>query len=743
MKSCACLSGASGNGFEPKEKVEQMTSPHADHNHGEGGHVHALVDHLPSDDIHKPTLRVALDPMLMAKLHVHVDEFVTATTDRGRSLLVRVQAPDQAQSGAGTIRLDRFARQSLKAHLNEDVRIEKTIAHEIEKVILRPGVDVSLAHDLSPHIGEVLLESRTPISTGAVLYIRFPQSQAGTTYEVASLKGKAGFVGPNTQVLIDSFDQHVPEGIFDITFEDIGGLDAQVRMVRELVQLPLRYPDVYRHLGITPPRGVILYGPPGSGKTHLARAVSNEIDARFYYLNGPDVIGTYTGETEANLRRIFSEASHHAPSIIFIDELDAIAPKRGETGAHADTRAVTQLLSLMDGLKRVDSVMVLATTNRIDAVDTAFRRPGRFDRELFIGAPDAAGRRDILTIHTREMPLSDAALKHLPEIARRTHGFLGADLMELCREAGLSAMRRHMVSLTDTRSAFQISIGDLRVTDQDFDAALGRVKPSSLRDSFMAASDVSWSHIGGLEPQKQQLRRAMELRLKQPEFLHAAGLGSHSGILLHGPSGVGKTMLVKALANESGVNFISVNGPEVFTKWLGESEEAIREIFRLARQVCPAIIFFDQLESIAPVRGVHEGSMTTERVVSQLLAQLDDLDPGVQILVIGATNRPDLVDPSVMSTGRFGQKIFVPLPDEAARKEILAACLTLPGLGANPESDKIYALCEDQIATFSGASIKDLCDRAKLAACERKNYSELVHATMNDFETAFAQLREG
>ena len=708
------------------------------HKHGHDGpvHVHASVDHLASDEIHKPQVHVELDPALMETLGAASGDLLLVSTDRGRTLLGRAIISGALANGSGVIRLDRFGRQSIKAHLNEDVTIKRIAPREVDRVVLRPGADVSLAHDLTPHIREILTQCHTPVATGAVLYIRFPNSQAGTTYEVAPLKEAPGVIGPQTHIMIDQFDSHVPEGVFDITFEDVGGLSAQVRTLRELVQLPLRFPEVYRHLGIAPPRGVILYGPPGSGKTHLARAVANEIDARCYYLNGPDVIGTYTGETEANLRRIFSEASHHAPSIIFIDELDAIAPKRGETGAHSDTRAVTQLLSLMDGLKRVDSVVVLATTNRVDAVDQAFRRPGRFDRELFIGPPDATGRREILSIHTREMPLSDTALKYLGEIARRTHGFLGADLMELCREAGLSAMRRHMVSLEDHHSAFRISASELRVTDADFDAALKIVKPSSLRDSFMSASDVSFAEIGGLNEQKKQLKSAVDRMLKHSDLLHAAGLNSQTGLLLHGPSGSGKTMLVKALANESGVNFISVNGPEVFTKWLGESEGAIREVFRLAQQVAPAILFFDQLEAIAPVRGTHEGSMTTERVVSQLLAQLDALEPSMQILVVGATNRLDLIDPTVIRTGRFGRKIHVPLPDEADRRMIFELTMAMLALGPNPHIDEIAERVAPRLVGLSGADIHDLCERAKLVACERVEYSQLVHPTLVDFEAA-------
>jgi len=705
------------------------------HSHGGRAHVHASVDHLANAAGAGARLLVRLDGALMRQLGVATGSLVRLATERGRSILARLDAPLEAEAERGIMRLDRFARQALKAHLNESIEIEGASAQPVKRMELLPAVDVSMAHDLVPHLKRVMIESRTPASQGAVLYIPFPNSHAGTTYQVHKLDGGPGVVDTATEVILDYHDSHLPDGAFDITFEDVGGLSEQIKLVRELVQLPLKYPHVYRHLGINPPRGIILYGPPGAGKTHLARAVANEVEARFYYINGPDVIGTYTGETEANLRRMFNEAGHHSPSIIFIDELDAMAPKRGETGAHSDTRAVTQLLALMDGLKRVDAVIVIGTTNRIDAVDPAFRRPGRFDREIFVGPPGVAGRREILEIHSREMPLSDEAQQFLDEIARRTHGFLGADLMELCRDAGLNRLRRSAGNLADHRAAFRIPLEDLRVEREDFELALSQTRPSALRETLISIPDVSWSDIGGLDAVKKRLQETVDLPLRNPQLLTASGLPPHMGALLYGPPGTGKTLLAKALAKECGVNFISVDGPEIFTKWLGESEEGVRQVFRIARQVAPSVIFFDQLEAIAPIRGAHTGTMTTDRVVSQLLAELDGVEQLSRVIVLGATNRIDLIDPSILRPGRFGVHIAVGLPDADARREILRICLRTRGDGAADISSIIDAVVP-RTEGFSGARLRQLCDDAKRAAIRRTGFTQVAAPTVEDMLTA-------
>ena len=718
-----------------------MSLEHSHHHHQEGApHAHVSVDHLARPFSAGASLGVCLDVDVMTRLNLKEGDLVRLATDRGRSMAARLDAPLEADRGKGLIRLDRFVRQSIKAHLNEAIEVEPLEDAPVERIELLPAIDVTLAHDLAPHVTKTLLEARTPASLGAIVYITFPGSPSGTTYMMNRLIGGPGPVTADTEIVINFHDSHLPDGQFDVGFEDVGGLDAQIKLLRELVQLPLIFPHVYRNLGINAPRGLILYGPPGSGKTHLARAVAKEVDARLYYINGPDVIGTYSGETEANLRRIFSEASHHSPSIIFIDELDAMAPKRGETGAHADTRTVTQLLALMDGLKRVDSVIVIGTTNRVDAIDQAFRRPGRFDREIFVGPPDVAGRLEILQIHTREMPLTTQALEFLDEVARRTHGFLGADLMELCRDAGLSTLRRSASDLKDHRAAFRLHDENLFIDARDFEQALASVRPSALRETLISIPDVSWADVGGLAQAKELLRDAVELPLRNSQLLAANDLPQHVGALLYGPPGSGKTLLAKAVANECGVNFISVDGPEIFTKWQGESEESVRQVFRVARQVAPAVVFFDQLESIAPIRGHHAGSATTDRVVSQLLTELDGVEQLSRVVVLAATNRPELIDPSMLRAGRFSIQIPVDLPDETDRREILSLFLRRSFADRRDDMARIVDVLASQTAGRSGADLRAVCDAAKRAALKRVRYEKAEIPTLEDFLQALKNL---
>ncbi len=705
------------------------------HTHSGIPHVHATVDNLAGAATAGARQRIQLDAALMQQLGLSAGDTVRVATERGRSAVARLD-PAAADGAGDTARMDRFLRQALKARLNESVEIEPIELRPAKRVELLPAADVSTAHDLVPHLTALLSADRTAVSRDAVLYLPFPGTTSGTTYQVVTVDDGPGYVTPDTQIVLQYADAHVPDGAMDVTFEDVGGLGTQIRAVRELVQLPLKFPHVYQQLGITAPRGIILYGPPGAGKTRMARAIANEVEARFYYINGPDIIGTYAGETEGNLRRIFGEAGHHAPSIIFIDELDAIAPKRGETGAHADIRVVTQLLSLMDGLTRVDAVVVVATTNRLDSVDPAFRRPGRFDREIFIGPPDIAGRREVLDIHTREMPLAPDALAALDDVAYRTHGFVGADLMELCREAGLSALRRNTSMLADHRAAFRLQSEQITVSRSDFEHALAHVRPSALRETLISRPDVTWADVGGMDALREELRELVEMPLHKPDVLAEMGLAAHSGVLLYGAPGTGKTLLAQAVANECGVNFIAVNGPELFTKWLGESEEAVRHIFRIARQVAPAVIFFDQLDSITPIRGDHSGSMTTERVVNQLLAELDGIEPLSGIVVLAATNRIDLVDPAILRPGRFGTHVHVPLPDAAGRRAILK--LFLAGANVDASIDELVPLTEG----FSGAQLRELCARAKRLALRRTGYAGAVATTTVDLLKAIDTVKE-
>ena len=689
--------------------------------------ANVMVDRSTVESTTSARCLVYLDPVVMDKLDVDTGDTVEIATELGRRTVGRLGAPLETDRGSGAIRLDRFMRQALKVRMNSRVDVTGQPLEPARRVVVAAPVDVSRAHDLVSHLRSSFAEARTPCTEGAKVYATFSGSYAGTVYEIVEVEDGPGFFSEETELEIEPPGARGEEGVFEVSLEDIGGLSRQITLVRELVQLPLQMPFVYRQLGINAPRGVILYGPPGCGKTHLARALANDVQSRFYFINGPAIVGTMQGETESNLRKIFNEAAHHAPSIIFIDELDAIAPHRERSGSQSDVRAVTTLLSLMDGLQKVDGVVIVGTTNRLEAIDVALRRPGRFDREVFVGPPDAEGRLEILEIHTREMPLSEGATDHLPAVAKATHGFVGADLMELAREAGLNALRRCAGALTDHLGAFRIGEGQsITVVAADFDEARTRITPSALREAFVSLPQVSWADIGGLITVKRHLRNLVERPLLEPGLFRSQGVEVPTGLLLEGPPGTGKTMLVHALANSAKVNFLAIDGPEIFSKWLGESEEAIRQVFRVARQLAPAIVFFDQIDAIAPLRGSDAGTKTTERVVNQLLGELDAARNSPDLIVVAATNRKDLIDPAVLRPGRLGMQIHVPLPDQDARADIvrllLRGVLLDSGLGVEHTAGRIAASTDG----LSGADLRAAVEQAKLFALEEHAFAKRV-----------------
>jgi len=518
------------------------------------------------------------------------------------------------------------------------------------------------------------------------------------------------------------------------TYEDIGGLHEAIQRIREMVELLLRHPEVFRRLGIDPPKGVLLYGPPGCGKTLLARAVANESEANFYAINGPEIMSKFYGESEARLRNIFMEAEKNAPSIIFIDEIDAIAPKRSEVTGEVERRVVAQLLALMDGLKGRGNVIVIAATNRPEALDPALRRPGRFDREIEIGIPDKQGRFEILQIHTRGMPLADDVdLKKLAEI---THGYTGADLAALCREAAMKALRRYLpkIDLEEKRIPHEV-LEQMVVTMEDFMNAYKEITPTAMREVYVETPTVHWDDIGGLEEVKQQLKEAVEWPLKYPGAFKRMGIRPPRGILLYGPPGCGKTLLARAVATESEANFIAIKGPEIYSKWVGESEKAIREVFRKGRMAAPSIIFFDEFDAIVPRRGMGIGdSMVTERVISQLLTEMDGLVALENVVVIGATNRPDIIDPAVLRPGRMDRIIYVPPPDEEARFQILKIHTRNMPLAEDVDLREIAKKTEG----YSGADLETVCREAAMNALRKDINAK--HVTKEDFEEALKKV---
>jgi transitional endoplasmic reticulum ATPase len=626
------------------------------------------------------------------------------------------------------IRIDGYIRSNAGVALNDWVTVRKADVKEAQLVVLAPvNTTVKPDENFTRLVKSRLIEY--PLVQKNIVPVLF----FGNLFTFAVVQTRpTGVVKitPKTKLVIHS--KIIQEKAFrtSVTYEDIGGLQEQIQRIREMIELPLRYPELFQKLGIEPPKGVLLYGPPGCGKTLLAKAVATEAEANFILINGPEIMNKYYGETEARLREIFRKAEEEAPSIVFIDEIDAIAPKRSEVTGEVEKRVVAQLLALMDGLEARGQVIVIGATNRPNALDPALRRPGRFDREIEIGIPDKKGRREILQIHTRGMPLAEDV--NIDRLAEMTRGYTGADLAALCREAAMRAIRRILPSIDFNEEHISPEILDsLVVTMKDFLDAFKEITPTALREVEIEIPNVRWEDVGGLEEVKQRLVEAVEWPLKYPEKFEKFGIKPPRGILLYGPPGCGKTLLAKAIATESEANFISVKGPEIFNKWVGESEKAIREIFRKARQAAPCIIFFDEIESIIPRKDlVEDSSGVTNRVSSQLLSEMDGVEELSDVIVIGATNRPDLIDPGVMRPGRLDRLIYVPPPDEKARYSILKIYTRRMPLAHDVNLRELAARTEG----YSGADLESLCREAALNSL-RKNI-EAEYVTREDFEEA-------
>ncbi|MFL6369590.1 MAG: CDC48 family AAA ATPase [Nitrososphaeraceae archaeon] len=615
-----------------------------------------------------------------------------------------------SDEGKGLIRVDGLVRNNAGVAIGDTVEITKIKTEPAEKVIVAP------LESIPPVDERYLADALEGVATIKGDNVMVPYFGGRLTFQIIAVTPAAGavLVTQKTIFHITDKNQASGHGVPQVAYEDIGGLKEEIQKVREMIELPLRHPEIFEKLGIEAPKGVLLHGPPGTGKTLLAKAVANETNAHFISISGPEIMSKFYGESEARLREIFREAKEKAPSIMFVDEIDSIAPKREEVTGEVERRVVSQLLSLMDGLEARGKVIVIAATNRPNAIDPALRRPGRFDREIEIKVPDKRGRLEILQIHTRNMPLDTDVDQD--RVAAVTHGFVGADLEYLCKEAAMKCLRRLLpeLNLEDEKLAPEV-LDKLIITRSDFENAIKDVMPSAMREVYLEPPDVSWNDIGGLEEVKRELQEAVEWPMRYPNLYKELGHLIPKGILLHGPSGTGKTMLAKAVATESEANFISVKGPELISKWVGESEKGIREIFRKARQASPCVIFFDEVDSIAPHRGGRSmgedgvgGATGMERMLSQLLTEMDGIQEMQGIVVIAATNRADMIDPALIRPGRFDKIVYVPNPDKKTREKILSIYTKGKPIGRDIDLKKIAEKTEG----FSGADVSAIVNTA-------------------------------
>lgn len=649
-----------------------------------------------------------MGPEDLKKLHISIGDIVEISGKR--KTVCKAMPAYKELRGQCRVQLDGITRQNTGVGLDESVSIQKIGSRSAAKVTLAPLTITPGDRDLK-YIGS-LLDGLPVVEGDRIRATLFGTRSADFKVESTTPKGPV-LINPTTQLMIGKVREEESGRV--LSYEDIGGLKPQLQRIREMIELPLRYPEVFKRLGIDAPKGVLLHGPPGCGKTLIARAIAHETEANFFSINGPEVIHKFYGESEAHLRKIFEDATLKGPSIVFLDEIDAIAPRREKVVGDVEKRVVAQLLALMDGLTKRQNVIVIGATNIPNALDPAMRRPGRFDREISIPIPDRNGRLEVLEIHSRGMPLAqDVDMTHLADI---THGFVGADLEALCREAAMVCLRGIMpdIDFALTQIPYE-QLAKLEVHMDDFLASLREVEPSAIREVFVEVPDVRWQDVGGLEGVKAHLIEAVQWPLKYPHLFEEAGIRPTKGILISGPPGCGKTLLAKAIANESGVNFISVKGPALLSKYVGESERGVREVFRKARQAAPCIIFFDEIDALVPVRsGSSSDSHVAERVLSQFLAEVDGIEELKGVLVLGVTNRLDILDPAVLRPGRFDEVVEIPIPNEEDRKEIFEIHLRNKPLSPRIVLDDLVSKTEG----FSGADIAGACHKAALTALRR------------------------
>lgn len=677
---------------------------------------------------------VRIDSVSMDKLGVRTGDIIQI---KGKRTTAAIAWPAyQGDKGREIIRMDGRIRRNAGVSLSEKVKVSRANEEPARNVTLAPtSVPIRPEPRFEEFVKRKLLNC--PVTIQDTVFI--PILGRAIPFKVTSVK-PAGTVVVQHSTILTIAEKPAGDtiGTSQVTYEEIGGLSEPIQRIREMVELPMKHPEIFKRLGIDPPRGLILHGPPGTGKTLLAKAVASESEANFIHINGPEIMSKFYGESEQKLRKIFEDAEENAPSIIFIDELDAIAPKREDVQGEVERRVVAQLLATMDGLKARGQVVVIGATNRVNALDPALRRPGRFDREIEIGVPDETGRLEVLHIHSRGMPLTSEGegKVNLEELAKKTHGFVGADLQALCREAAMKALRRYLPQINlDDEEIPQDVLDELEVTSTDFVGALREIQPSAVREVFVEVPDVTWDRIGGLENEKQELIEVVEWPLKRPEAFKRVGITPPKGVLIFGPPGCGKTLLARAVATESEANFISVKGPELLSKWVGESEKAIREVFRKARTAAPAIIFFDEIDAIAPTRGRSAGdSHVTERVISQLLTEMDGLESMKDIIILAATNRPDLIDPALRRTGRFDRFVYIGAPDAKSREEIF----TIYTADMPTTEDVDIARLVAETENFVGGDIEALCREAGMRALRED--IEIDRVSWKHFESALKSM---